>query len=75
MTGDVTIGGPADSWGMRFPSDPKLIPCQRLLDEVAPPATNGAMDMFCEPPKGTVNFLAFRNVLYEFDYNNLASVK
>ena len=32
---NVTIGGAADSWGIWFPSDPKQMPWQRFLDEVA----------------------------------------
>lgn len=31
----VTIGGAADSWGIWFPADPKQMPWQRFLDEVA----------------------------------------
>jgi inosose dehydratase len=32
---DVKIGSAPDSWGVWFPSDPKQIPWQRYLDEVA----------------------------------------
>jgi inosose dehydratase len=31
----VTVGSAPDSWGVWFPSDPKQIPWQRFLDEIA----------------------------------------
>ncbi len=32
---DIQIGSAPDSWGVWFPSDPKQIPWQRFLDEIA----------------------------------------
>lgn len=32
---DIKVGSAPDSWGVWFPSDPKQIPWQRFLDEVA----------------------------------------
>ena len=34
-----------------------------------------ANDMFCEPSVGAVDFLAFRDVLHEMDYDGLAIVE
>ncbi len=40
-----------------------------------PFATAVSMDMFCEPSKGVVDFLAFRDLLREIDYEGFAIVE
>jgi inosose dehydratase len=43
--------------------------------ERVPFAIAVASDMFCEPSEGSVDFVAFRDALIEFDYNGLATVE
>jgi inosose dehydratase len=33
------------------------------------------MDMFCEPSRGAVDFMAFRDLLIELDYDGFAIVE
>ncbi|MCZ6675921.1 MAG: sugar phosphate isomerase/epimerase [Candidatus Poribacteria bacterium] len=48
---------------------------RRVEAEGIPFATAVGMDMFCEPSKGAVDFLAFRDVLREIDYDGFAIVE
>ena len=48
---------------------------QKVMAENIPFATAVGMGMFCEPAKGGVDFLAFRDVLQEVDYNGHATVE
>jgi inosose dehydratase len=46
---------------------------QRKVEaERIPFAKAVAMDMFCEPSRGAIDFLAFRDVLREINYNGYA---
>ncbi len=47
----------------------------RVEEENTPFATAVAMDMFCEPSKGAVDFLEFRDVLQEINYRGFAIVE
>lgn len=53
--------------------DPEVL--KRVEAEGIPFATAVAMDMFCEPSKGVVDFSAFRDVLHEVDYDGWAIVE
>ena len=48
---------------------------QRVEAENIPFATAVSMDMFVEPSEGAVDFLAFRDVLHEINYNGFAIVE
>jgi inosose dehydratase len=48
---------------------------KRVEEEGIPFAAAVAMDMFCEPSKGAVDFPAFRNLLRELDYDGFAVVE
>lgn len=48
---------------------------RRVEDEDIPFATAVAMDMFCEPARGAVDFEAFRDVLQEIDYQGWGTVE
>ncbi len=48
---------------------------KKVEEEGIPFATAVAMDMFCEPSRGTVDFLAFRDLLIELDYDGFAIVE
>ena len=48
---------------------------KRVADENIPFAIAVAEDMFCEPAKGAVDFVAFRDVLREIDYRGWAIVE
>jgi inosose dehydratase len=48
---------------------------QRVADEKIPFAIAVSQDMFCEPSKGAVDFLAFRDVLKAIDYRGYAIVE
>ena len=48
---------------------------QNVEAENIPFATAVSIDMFCEPSAGTVDFLAFRDVLSEIDYEGFAIVE
>ena len=48
---------------------------QKVEAEDIPFATAVSMDMFCEPAAGAVDFLAFRDVLREIDYDGFAIVE
>ena len=47
----------------------------RVEEENIPFATAVSLDMFCEPSRGAVDFLAFRDVLQEIDYEGFAIVE
>ena len=53
--------------------DPDVM--QRVEAEDLPFATAVGMDMFCEPSQGVVDFIAFRNVLEEIDFDGWAIVE
>lgn len=53
--------------------DPKIQ--ERVETERIPFAEAVKMDMFVEPSKGAVDFLAFRDLLHEIDYNGYAIVE
>ena len=53
--------------------DPDIM--KRVETEKVPFATAVAMDMFCEPSKGVVDFPAFRDALQEVDYDGWAIVE
>ncbi len=53
--------------------DPEVM--KRVETERIPFATAVAMDMFCDPSKGVVDFSAFRDVLHEVDYGGWAIVE
>ena len=48
---------------------------KKVEAESIPFATDVLMDMFVEPAKGTVDFLAFRDVLREIDFDEWAIVE
>ena len=48
---------------------------QEVEDNGIPFATAVAQGMFCEPSKGTVDFIAFRDLLGELDYDGFAIVE
>ena len=48
---------------------------KKVEAEKIPFAKAVAIDMFCEPSKGAVDFLAFRDVLREINYNGWATVE
>ena len=48
---------------------------QKVEAEHIPFALAVGMDMFCEPSRGAVDFVAFRDVLREIDYNGYAMVE
>lgn len=48
---------------------------KKVEEEGIPFATAVAMDMFCEPSRGTVDFPAFRDLLIELDYDGFAIVE
>jgi len=48
---------------------------KQVEEEGIPFATAVAMDMFCEPSRGTVDFLGFRDLLIELDYDGFAMVE
>lgn len=48
---------------------------RRVEAERIPFAAAVGMDMFCEPSKGAVDFLAFRDVLREIEYDGWATVE
>jgi inosose dehydratase len=48
---------------------------QNVEAENIPFATAVSMDMFCEPSAGAVDFLAFRDVLSDIDYEGFAIVE
>jgi len=49
---------------------------QRKVEaEHIPFAAAVGMDMFCEPSKGVIDFIAFRDVLREIDYDGHAMVE
>jgi inosose dehydratase len=48
---------------------------QNVEVENIPFATAVSMDMFCEPSAGAVDFLAFRDVLSDIDYEGFAIVE
>jgi inosose dehydratase len=52
---------------------PEMI--QKVKDENIPFAVAVGMDMFCEPSEGAVDFLAFRDVLRDINYDGLAVVE
>jgi inosose dehydratase len=52
---------------------PEMI--RKVKDENIPFATAVSMDMFCEPSEGAVDFLAFRDVLRDINYEGLAVVE
>jgi inosose dehydratase len=52
---------------------PEMI--RKVQDENIPFATAVSMDMFCEPSEGAVDFLAFRDVLRDTNYEGLAVVE
>jgi inosose dehydratase len=45
---------------------------KRVQDEHIPLAIAVSMDMFCEPSKGAVDFLAFRDALRDHNYEGWA---
>ena len=48
---------------------------KKVEEEGIPFATAVAMDMFCEPSRGAVDFMAFRDLLIELDYDGFAIVE
>ncbi len=48
---------------------------QQVARENIPFAKAVAMDMFCEPARGMVDFIAFRDVLQEINYDGWATVE
>ncbi len=48
---------------------------QRVEAEQIPFGTAVAMDVFCEPSRGAVDFLAFRDLLKEIGYDGWATVE
>ncbi len=48
---------------------------KKVEAEHIPFAVAVGMDMFCEPSEGAVDFLAFRDVLFDVDYNGIAIVE
>ena len=48
---------------------------KKVEAEGIPFATAVAMDMFCEPSRGAVDFMAFRDLLIELDYDGFAIVE
>ena len=48
---------------------------KKVEEEGIPFATAVAMDMFCEPSRGAVDFMAFRDLLIELDYDSFAIVE
>jgi inosose dehydratase len=48
---------------------------KKVENEKIPFAKAVAMDMFCEPARGAVNFPAFRDVLREIEYDGWATVE
>ena len=48
---------------------------QRVEAEKIPFGTAVGQDMFCEPERGAVDFLALRDVLHEIDYQGWATVE
>jgi inosose dehydratase len=48
---------------------------KKVTDEQIPFANAVAMDMFCEPSKGLVDFPSFRDLLVEIDYEGFAIVE
>ncbi|MDP6051209.1 MAG: sugar phosphate isomerase/epimerase [Candidatus Latescibacteria bacterium] len=48
---------------------------KKVQEEGIPFATAVAMDMFCEPSRGAVDFMAFRDLLIELDYDGFAIVE
>ncbi len=48
---------------------------QRVEAEKIPFPTAVRMGMFCEPAKGAIDFIAFRDVLREIDYTGFATVE
>jgi len=48
---------------------------KKVEGEKIPFAKAVAMDMFCEPSRGAVNFVAFRDVLREIDFEGFAIVE
>ena len=48
---------------------------KRVEEEKIPFATAVTMDVFCEPSRGTVDFLAFRDVLREIEFDGWVTVE